>query len=226
MTGTVQSVQNVTFPALAKIAEDGPKFAESYRQMVLVVTFVMFPAMAGLNAVAHDFFAVFLGTKWMPIVPYFRIACLGGLFAPVAMISYNVLKVKSNGSVIVRLEVAKKLVMTGILALTIPRGPIAITWGLAVAALFEMAINFGATRRYTLFTTGCFLRTLLPAAAASGLMFGAILLLERWTAFPPALALLIKTVLGAGIYVAVAAALRFEAFGVAVGLMKKFIRRG
>lgn len=226
VTGTVQSVQNVTFPALAKIAEDGPKFAESYRQMVLVVTFVMFPAMAGLNAVAHDFFAVFLGTKWMPIVPYFRIACLGGLFAPVAMISYNVLKVKSNGSVIVRLEVAKKLVMTGILALTIPRGPIAITWGLAVAALFEMAINFGATRRYTLFTTGCFLRTLLPAAAASGLMFGAILLLERWTAFPPALALLIKTVLGAGIYVAVAAALRFEAFGVAVGLMKKFIRRG
>ena len=142
------------------------------------------------------------------------------------MISYNVLKVKSNGSVIVRLEVAKKLVMTGILALTIPRGPIAITWGLAAAALFEMAINFGATRRYTLFTTGCFLRTLLPAAAASGLMFGAILLLERWTAFQPALALLVKTALGAGIYVAVAAALRFEAFGVAVGLMKKFIRRG
>ena len=141
VTGTVQSVQNVTFPALAKIAEDGPKFAESYRQMVLVVTFVMFPAMAGLNAVAHDFFAVFLGTKWMPIVPYFRIACLGGLFAPVAMISYNVLKVKSNGSVIVRLEVAKKLVMTGILALTIPRGPIAITWGLAVAALCDAAVH-------------------------------------------------------------------------------------
>ena len=69
VTGTVQSVQNVTFPALAKIAEDGPKFAESYRQMVLVVTFVMFPAMAGLNAVAHDFFAVFLGAQWMPIVP-------------------------------------------------------------------------------------------------------------------------------------------------------------
>lgn len=69
VTGTVQSVQNVTFPALAKIAEDGPKFAESYRQMVLVVTFVMFPAMAGLNAVAHDFFAVFGGRSGCPSCP-------------------------------------------------------------------------------------------------------------------------------------------------------------
>lgn len=226
VTATVQSVQNVTFPALSKIADDGPKFAESYRQVVLVVSFVLFPAMVGLIAVAHDLFAFVLGQKWMPIVPYFRIACLAGLFAPIAMISYNVLKVQSNGAVIVRLEVAKKLIMTGILALTIPRGPVAITWGLAATAFVEMAINFGATRPYARFTTGCFLRTLAPAAALSALMFGSILLVERWTDFPSALALLLKVVLGAFVYIGFAALLRLEAFDVVLALMKKFIRKG
>lgn len=226
VTATVQSVQNVTFPALSKIADDAPKFAESYRQVVLVVSFLLFPAMVGLIGVAHDLFAFVLGSKWMPIVPYFRVACLAGLFAPIAMIAYNVLKVRSNGSVIVRLEVAKKLVMTGILALTIPRGPMAITWGLAAASLFEMAINFGAARRYTRFTVGCFLSTLLPSAFLSALMYGAILLLARWTAFTPALALLLKTLLGALVYIGLAALLRLEAFGVVLELIKKFIRKG
>lgn len=226
VTATVQSVQNVTFPALSKIADDASKFAESYRQLVLVVSFVLFPAMAGLIGVAHDLFALFLGEKWMPIVPYFRIACLAGLFTPIAMISYNVLKVKSNGSVIVRLEVAKKLVMTGILALTIPRGPIAITWGLAATAFFEMAVNFCATCRYTRLTTGCFLRTLFPAAILSAMMFGIILLPERWIALSPALGLLLKTMLGAGVYLGLAAALRLEAFGIVAELAKKFMRKG
>ena len=42
------------------------------------------------------------------------------MFAPIATVSNNVLKVKSNGRIIVRLEVVKKIVMTLVLILTIP----------------------------------------------------------------------------------------------------------
>ena len=70
-TTGMQAVQSVTFPALAKIGDDAPKFAESYRQVVLVIAYVMFPIMLGLSAVAYDMFAVFLGREWMPTVPYF-----------------------------------------------------------------------------------------------------------------------------------------------------------
>ena len=52
VTSTIQAVQNVTFPALSKIADDERKFADSYRQVVMIVAFVMFPAMAGLIAIA------------------------------------------------------------------------------------------------------------------------------------------------------------------------------
>lgn len=57
-------MQNVTFPALAKIRDDAPRFAEGYRQVVMVVSYVMFPIMLGMSAVARDMFAVLLGEEW------------------------------------------------------------------------------------------------------------------------------------------------------------------
>ena len=44
VTSTVQSVQNVTFPALAELEGDRRKFDESYRQILMITAFVMFPS--------------------------------------------------------------------------------------------------------------------------------------------------------------------------------------
>ncbi|MFR6556806.1 MAG: oligosaccharide flippase family protein [Alistipes putredinis] len=128
MTSTMQAVQSVTFPALSKIADDERKFAESYRQVVMIVAFVMLPMMAGLIVVAPEMVDSLLGEKWMPMVPYFQVISLAGMFAPIATVSNNVLKVKSNGRIIVRLEVVKKVVMTLVLILTIPHSVLAVTW--------------------------------------------------------------------------------------------------
>ena len=151
VTSTVQSVQNVTFPAFSKLAASPRKFAESYRQVVMIVAFLMFPAMTGLSAVAPDLFALLLGERWMPTVPYFEAMCLVGLFTPLAMIAYNVLKTLSDGRVVVRLEVVKRVLMTGVLAVTIPHSVMAIVWGMvamaAVTALMYGTVVWGVQPR-------------------------------------------------------------------------------
>ena len=58
----------------------------------------------GLSAVARDLFDALLTDKWRPTVPYFEVVCLAGMFYSVGMIAYNVLKIKSRGPLIVRLE--------------------------------------------------------------------------------------------------------------------------
>ena len=78
----------------------------------MVGSYVLFPVMLGMSAVAHDMFAVLLGEEWMPTVPYFETVCLVGLFYPMSIIAYNVLKVKSGGALIVKLEIVKKVIMT------------------------------------------------------------------------------------------------------------------
>ena len=173
-TSAMQAVQNVTFPALAKIKDDAPKLAESYRQIVMVVAYAMFPVMLGLSAIAEDMFAVFLGGEWMATVPYFEAVCLAGLFYPLGLVAYNVLKVKSGGALIVKLEVAKKVMMSVVFAVTIPVSVQAVIWGLVVIAFCEMAINFFATTRFTSFGAGRFVRTVLPMLLVAGAMYALV----------------------------------------------------
>lgn len=228
VTSTVQAVQNVTFPALSKI-DDERKFSESYRQVLLVTGFVMIPMMIGLIAVADDMFAL-IGEKWRPTVPYFRVLCLTGIATPIAMIAYNILKVKSNGRIIFRLELLKKGIMTVMLAITIPVGVSAVVWGLAAMSFVEMAVNFRATRRFTSLRGSRVVRDLLPPLLVAVVMAAAVFGLGRAVAaWPAALRLSAEVVCGAAIYVGAAAALRLEGFGemmrIACGLVSKLGKR-
>lgn len=222
----MQAVQSVTFPALAKIKDDAPKFAESYRQVVMVVSYVLFPVMLGMSAVAHDMFAVLLGEEWMPTVPYFETVCLVGLFYPMSIIAYNVLKVKSGGALIVKLEIVKKVIMTLVFAVTIPISVQAVVWGLVVIAFCEMSVNFLATTKFTSLSPGRFVRTLLPPLLAAAAMYGAVRLTARAIPEHALLRLMAEVTAGAVSYVLLSALFRLEAFReVAAIVRKQFLHR-
>lgn len=225
VSSTMLAVQGVTFPALSKIQNDPAKFAESYRQVVMVVTYALFPVMAGMSAVAQDMFAVLLGEKWMPTVPYFEVICLAGLFYPVAVTAYNVLKVKASGKLIVQLEVAKKILLTAIFALTIPHSVLAVVWGLVAYAFCEMAINFIATTRFTSFSLLRFMRTVLPALFVTAAMYG-IVRLTGWAVRDNSLLRLFAEIAaGAAAYLIFSAVFRLEAYREVVGMIKKQVAR-
>jgi len=226
VTSAMTSVQGVTFPALSKIAADERKFAESYRQVVMVVAYVMFPMMLGLSAVAHDMFAVLLGDKWMPTVPYFEAVCLVGLFYPVAMVAYNVMKVRCSGAAIVRLEVVKKVIMTAILVLTIPRSVQAVVWGLVVFAFCEMVVNVAASLRVSSLSWGRLLRTLLPIAFAAAAMYGVVRGVARVLPDSAWLRLAAEIFSGFVAYLCFSLLFRLEAFAEVAAIVRRQLFQG
>lgn len=226
LTSAMQSVQSVTYPALSQIGDQREKFAESYRQVLMVVAFMLFPVMVGITAVAEDLFALLLGEKWMPTVPYLQILCLTGLFQPLAMIAYNVLKVKSNGAIILRLEVAKKTLMTLILALTIPHSIKAVAWGLVAMTFCEFAINFIASMRYTSLGIWRVVRTLLPTMIITAVMFvGVVLVGDAMSSASVVIRLIAEIATGAMIYILLAFGFRLEAATEIKGLLSKMLRK-
>ena len=146
----------------------------SARQVTVVMNFVIFPVMLGLIAVVGDFIAVCLPQRWLPVVPYFRILCLSGLFAPLSVVSYNILKIKSDGRLIFRLEIVKKAIATLILILTIPISVRAIAWGQTIIYLSDAIINMLGAGRYLHWTLRDGIRTTLPYLAMSAIMVGAV----------------------------------------------------
>ncbi len=198
----VLSVQTVTYPALAKIKDDVAKFEDGFRKVLTVNAFVMTPAVVGMSAVAEPLFRVLLGEKWLPTVPYFEVIALAGVFYPLSMVAYNVLKVYSDGAIIFRLELLKKGIMTAVLALTIPHSTMAIAYGLVAMTLVEFVANFAATRRYTTLSWGKMAYSLMPTFALSAVMWGVLRLATPYLAgFEPIVELIALIALGVAVYV-------------------------
>ena len=225
VNSAVQSIQSVTFPALTKIGSDPERFAASYRKIVQLSAYLLFPLMAGLSAIASDLFATLLGEQWMAAVPYFEVICIVGLFYPIAMIAFTVLKAGSDGRIILRIEFVKKGLMTLIFAATIPISVQAVVWGLVAIALAEMVVNVAASLRFTTLRLGTLLRTLLPVAATTAAMYAAVRLTGWW--LPAGSGVRLLTEIGVGIvtYAGFSALFRLEAFRETIFLLKRFGKR-
>lgn len=221
---TVQSVQGVTYPALSKLSADEEKFSAGYERIVRLLSFVLFPAMLGLVAISSDMFMLLLGERWMPTVPYFRILALSGMVYPLAMVGYNVLKIRSDGRLVVRLEVVKRVVMTLVLCVTIPTGIEAVAWGMTAMAFVEFLLNSGFALRLMSFGVVRLAKALLPSLLLSLVVyFGLEILNPHLAHLSVALRLTADISLAVVSYIALAWALRLRAFNETIDLIKGLI---
>ena len=221
VTSTVQAVQGVTYPALSQLKDDVAKFSEGYRRVVRLCSFVIFPLMLGFVAIAEDLFALLLGQKWMPTVPYFEILALSGLFFPLSSIAYNVLKVQSDGRVIVRLEIVRRVVMTLVLIYTIPRGVEAVAWGMTAMAAVDMLINVVAAGRHTSLSLVGFATTIMPQLLAAVAMWLALNAVHPMLGgLHVALRLAVEIFAGASLYLIFSVAFRLRALSDVVELLR------
>ena len=226
VTSTVQAVQGVTYPALSEINDNDQKFGDGYERIVRMLGFVVFPVMLGFVAIAEDMFLLLLGDRWMPTVPYFEILALSGLFYPLAVVAYNVLKVRSDGRVIVRLEVLKRVIMTLVLCYTIPRGVMAVTWGMTVMAGVEFLLNTGVAVRLARIGVMRLVRVLLPSFILSVAMYFAIIsILPRIADMGVALRLVCEIVTGGAVYMLLATLFRLKALKEGVALLRSMLSK-
>lgn len=226
VTSAVQSFQSVTYPALANVKDNPAKLADSYRRVLMIVAAVMFPVMVGMIAIAEDMFTLLLTNRWAATVPYFKILSLAGLFYPLSMIAYNILKVSGDGKVILRLEIIKKGIMTIILALTIPHSVTAIAWGLVAMAVVEFILNIAASLRTATLTPWQVVRALLPTALLCCVMYIAV----RWCAIEMAdcnltIRFFVQIATGVAVYILGAIIFRLDAAKEIVETLRRMVRR-
>ena len=167
-----------------------------------------------------------LKPQWHPSIPYFRILCLIGICYPIAAVAYNVLKARSDGGIILRIEIIKKMLMTIILLITIPINVKAIAWGMVIASACEMALNIAASLRYTTLSVSKLLRTLAPIVALTLIMIISTEFIGYLSAnYAVALRLLLKIATGVATYILGGYILRMEAFQEAIVITRQLIEK-
>lgn len=122
-------ISQVTFPAYSKMQDNLPRLMEAYLRVLQLTAFLSFPIAGLIFILAPDMTYIFLGEKWMPMVPVMQVLVLWGLTRSIGT---------ATGQVFVsigRPEIVTKLQFVVVILLVILIYPLSIKWGIVGTSL-------------------------------------------------------------------------------------------
>ncbi len=141
VTQLTASIQTVTYPALSKLQDDPARLKYGYRKVIAVTTFLLFPVMALLAALAEPLFRVFLTEQWTSAVIYLQLMSIAAIMYPVNAINLNILKVTGRSDLVLYLGFFKKFMMLLIFLISFKFGIIGILIGQIIASILTYIPN-------------------------------------------------------------------------------------
>jgi O-antigen/teichoic acid export membrane protein len=165
-------IGRISFPAYSIMQKNPERLKEAFRKIFETVLIILLPFTVLIILLARDFTSIFLGDKWLPIVPVLQILCLLGLFRGLANI-FSPIQLAVNRPAIQSRNKTLELIL--FLALLYP---FTTKWGLIGAAWAVTLVYFTSAIVNALSSASLmspFLRILLkaswtPLLATFGLM--------------------------------------------------------
>lgn len=175
ITGTLTSV---TFPVLSKVNDDKDLLERNYRKMISVSSYIMFPIMMLIAALARPLIIVMVTEKWIAAIYLLQIMCFTYMWQPIQILNLNVLQVMGRTDYTLKLELMKKPIgLLFILGGLFLNGVVGLCY--ADLAYTFVALMFNSHYTYKLVNVGLRkqLKDVLPSLLLSLLVFVCVLLL-------------------------------------------------
>jgi O-antigen/teichoic acid export membrane protein len=145
-------LSRVTFPILSSISEENVRLKGIYIKYLKFTSYIVFPIMFSLIAIASPLIEIVLTSKWIDTVIILQILCLGFMWDPIGFLNINLLYIKGKPKSILRLEIVKKSIAIIILFTSIPFGITYIAIGRAFYSFLAVYINTYFTKKLISFT--------------------------------------------------------------------------
>lgn len=134
-------ISRVSFPLLAEFQDDDNRLALAYRKLIKISSFIVFPLMLFLGAIAAPLIEILLTSKWIPSAFYLRLLCFSLMWYPICAFNINLLLVKGLSHTHLKLDILKKIVGLIILLFTSIISIEAICIGLIFSSLFSWYVT-------------------------------------------------------------------------------------
>ena len=218
------SINSVIFPVLSKIQDDKERFKATVRRSIKTSTYIIFPLMAGLAAVAEPLVRVLLTDKWLPAVPFIQFCCFTYAFWPVHTANLQAVKALGRSDVFLKLEIIKKIIGIGILVITLPFGLIAMMFGRCIATVSSSIINAAPNKKLMDYSYLEQIKDMLPSIVLS-LVMCAVVLLVGLLDINLYLLLALQIVVGIVVYVVLSKLFKLECFDYVLNILKGFLKK-
>lgn len=211
----VFSIQTVTYPALASIQDDNKRLKAGYRKVIQLTTFVLFPSMLLLAALAKPLFMVLLPEKWLPAVPYLQLMCLAGVMYPLHSINLNVLQVKGRSDLFLYLEIIKKILIVIILYVSYRHGVTGILIGQIIGSVLAYIPNSYFSTKLINYSVWEQMADVLPGLGLSAAVALLIVAADSLTNWPALVGLTVFGLAAGGLYLISAHILKLQPYLIA-----------
>ena len=213
-------ISRVTYPILSSIQDDDQRLSNAYRKYIQLASFIIFPLMVGLAALANPIINILLTDKWIGVVLLLQILCLDWMFDHITSINLNLLWVKGRSDLSLKLEFIKKTIAIIILFLSIPWGVEGMCWGRVFYSLIATYLNTTYTKKLISLSFSQQIKDITPSLVLAFLMGGCIYCLNS---FIPSfiLQLICGFILGVIFYLSLAYLFKIQSFNDILCLIKK-----
>ncbi len=214
------AIDSVLFPVMAEAQDEKQRLKSMVRRSIVTSTFFIFPAMAGLAAIAKPLTVILLTEKWLPAVPFIWFCCFTYAFWPVHTANLQAIKALGRSDIFLRLEIVKKLIGVAVLVITIPFGLYTMVWGQCLTTLTSSFINAFPNKRLLGYSYSEQFKDIFPSLALSILILVVtlpiqLLDLNNWVT------MIIQILLGVAIYLGMAKILKIECLDYVINTIKK-----
>lgn len=140
-------ISRVTFPAYSKLQDDLPKLREAYLKVLHITAFLSFPVAGLIFVLAPDFTKIFLGEKWMPMVPAMQVLCIFGVTRALNATSGSIFYAVGKPSILTKVSFIQLIFLAAIIY---PFGNIGKLVGISCAVVLANFLCFVLTFREVL----------------------------------------------------------------------------
>jgi len=133
-------IATVIFPAYSKIQDDFSKLKDIYLKVLQLTAFLSMPIAGGIFILAPDFTKIFLGMKWMPMVPAMQVLALYGMLRAIGATTGVVFMAVGKPKIMVKIQIAQLILLAVLIY------PFTIWWGILGASIsvtvYALIFNF------------------------------------------------------------------------------------
>ena len=193
------SISGVLLPAMSKSQDNRENVKKMTRRAIQVSSYVIWPLLIGLAAIATPLTRLLLTEKWLPCVPYLRIFCLTYGFWPIHTSNLQAINAMGRSDLFLKLEIIKKT--AGIVALlsTLWIGPLAMAESLFVLGILSTFINAFPNRKLLNYSYLEQIKDILPSLLTSLLMAVCIYPIQ-WFSFSDLITVVLQITVGFAVY--------------------------
>lgn len=223
ITNLNTSIDSVIFPAMAIVQNDLKTLKEMTRRAIRVSSYILWPAMLGLCAVATPLVRMLFTNTWIDMVPYLQIYCLIYVFQPIHTANLNAIKAMGKSDIFLKLEIMKKGIGLLLLFVTLWHGSFWIAVGILINTLISAVINAYPNRKLLNYSLIEQIKDIIPSIVMSFIMAICVTLIGR-IGFTDVLTLVIQVISGIIIYFMLSLVIKDSSLKYIIGIIKEILK--